>query len=514
MSVQPSEKYAFRSTTIASHVQTHQKQFETTHRKILPIELTPSLIIEDHSTSQINPEISGIKQELRLTTYYITALIEKILETPFTRTKTDLQGSQAKKGWQAAHASFAPHTNDDFTHQLIDKIEKNGVTPTKTKPYLKHRLGIHSPEAKILSEKREETNFVKDFVLSRLPSGGEFSSLASTRYYWLNNSTFESPDEANQYDSHLEKKVIPLLKGLQMLRLQGKALITNLSSPLLQIPQQFIDDGTVSLKTLDTTQTLICGTLSAEDSVAWLATWLHNYYTQSIQHLKFQLEQIENATDAFQKMRSFELSHLESDVIPLDAFQAYLDEVNQFLISYDLLNTKKSGCPSCHAFTTIRNDFRFLKKLQVQHKTLNLPIENILSFYMKNRRHLKTEMTFDKKNFIEKYTFYLEEATAQKTQTELFLDPCVIPNLSKSLFGIMDDRQRRAPTDDELRFQIFQLFAVATPEKAKLSLKRVTPERSEESSSEDPASSDLSSSLSPKKPKESHARLVVKRLLF
>lgn len=141
MSIQHlSTKYSFRATTQDNHAYTQQIPDKNPVRKILPIELTPSIV-------EIDSEASSVKEDLRLLVYYINALIETTLKTPLHRAKTDAQGSQAPKGRQAAHSSLAPNTQDDFTPELIKRVEEYGVTPVKSKPFLRSRIALTSPRA-------------------------------------------------------------------------------------------------------------------------------------------------------------------------------------------------------------------------------------------------------------------------------------------------------------------------------------------------------------------------------
>jgi hypothetical protein len=120
-------------------------------------------------------------------------------------------------------------------------------------------------------------------------------------------------------------------------------------------------------------------------------------------------------------------------------------------------------------------------------------------------------MVFDKQKLIDKYTLYLDEAEAQKERAQIFKDPCVLSQLSKHLFGVVENSQRRTPTPGELKQQIFQLFKTATPEKTtKKQRKR-----------KDPVSPTISNVNSPQKDQttnvekvESKERKLTNRTLF
>ncbi|MBS0604968.1 MAG: hypothetical protein JSS60_08050 [Verrucomicrobia bacterium] len=419
-----STSYAFRPKTLAAHQESKFEPFQKKGRRILPLESTPSLLT-DAKERKVNREVTGAKTEFRIQTYFINALAEIIHKVPFSRGHTSLQGSSAPKGWQAAHGTFAPSTSDTLTSSLIEHIVDTGVTPSKTKPFLIERIGLTSPEAENLDENHEDESFVTNFVLSRLPSQGACSIFACTRYAEKCNTTFENPDESNQYDTLLERTIAPFLKELQGLRMDG--------------------------------------TDTAEASTAKLIDWLLVYYKASIANIETQLINISKASVLFEKMRAFELLYLRTPNVPQDEFQAYLNDVDQFLAIHEELVGSKKGCPSCGDLKLVRNDFSFLKQLRKMAFDKRLPIETVSDYYLGNRKHLDKPMEFDTQFFIDKYTLYHEEAKAQCDATLICSDPCSIASISKMYFGVMTDKHLRAPTEEELRKQIFALSTIATP---------------------------------------------------
>jgi hypothetical protein len=394
----------------------------------------------------VNTETTKIKVSNQLLTQYALTKAETILGTPFERGKTALQGAQEQGDNAAAHGCYIPEPIDKFAETLPGHIVNNGVTPSKTEPYLKNRGGFSSPMVKQLHERHQDEAFVRKTLKDELPAG---SSLTNTRFHWNCNATFGNPKESNQYDSRLEKKIAPFLKELQDLRMGGS--------------------------------------LTPEESLERLVNWLSKYHATSITALETQLVNIDSLTAHFQGMRTFERDNLTVDLIPEEAFTSYLNAVNQFLICYDALTAKKSGCPSCAEFKSLRNDFSFLRKLQSMAFEQQSPVEDVSQFYLENRRHLANEMHCDCDSISTKYRLYLDEAKAQQEAVQDFEEPCAIPNLSKMLFGIMENGVRRAPTDEELRSQVFKLFALATPAKIEMAKRR----RDEEDSKEniDPAAS-------------------------
>jgi hypothetical protein len=404
-----------RESTKRARAQAHANPRLSKVRKILPEDVTAS--VKATSTSRkVDGAISALKAVLRIHTYFINAWIEITYQTPLNRGKTALQGTRASKGYQAAHASLAPNTRDDFTLKVMNRVVEVGVTPTKTGPFLEQRLSLSSSELKQLSEGHQDENFVSTFILNRLPEDGEHSVLSGTRYSWNCNATFENPDESNQYDTRLEKSIAPFLKGLQELRIAGKD--------------------------------------KPEDSTEKLVTWLVDYYKQSVCNLKNKIENLKEASVLFDEMRAFELYPTEED------FAAYLENVEAFLKCYDALQEKKVGCPSCKDLKFMRPDWSFLRKLNSS--------ENPTEFYLKNGRHLSKEMTFSFDEHLEKFDLYLQEAEAQMDGIEAFTDPCTIPHLSTALFGVVENGVRRAPTEEEFKEQIFALSSPATPVKAKV----------------------------------------------
>ncbi len=375
-------------------------------RRILPIHETPS-VLNPNTVRKVDKEISGLKVQHRLVTEYVKIMLEKFMETPLHRGHTDLQGAKAKEGWQAAHAALTPATLDNYTEQMVDRVAKNGFSPHKSEPFFRKRLGMTSPEKKSMTD-------VRQFAQDRLPKGGDKSSLADTRFHWNSNATFENPDESNQFDSRLEKTLKPFLARLQERRMKGE--------------------------------------LSPSQSMEELTAFLIKYCQKSIENITQRLHTISAFGAVFERMRAFELSGA-----PIH--QSYLDDVKQYLTLHTQLTDDKEGCLTCGAFKTIRKDHSFLKKLLIAPSPQH--------FFKENNSHLFEEMHFDTALFTEKYTLYLQEAQAQLASVTEFAEPCIIPNLLKTVFGVMDGGVRRAPTDDELSNQLNAMFQVATPVRAK-----------------------------------------------
>lgn len=434
----------FRDSTRLKHDESHEQPFKSIGRKILAKGSTPS-INATSTDNKIDSAVSGIKAELRIQTYFINSLLEILHQTALNRGKTNMQGSQAPKGFQAAHACLAPRTNDTRTLELIDRIVKAGLTPIKTRPFLEERICLTHEDAIQLDNKHGDKEFVSDFITQRLPTDGIHSILSDTRYNWNCNATFENPNESNEYDSCMEKTILKFLDELQVDRLKG--------------------------------------TDTAEESTKRLVTWLMDYYKNSITNLKQRKIDLEETSSSFERMRKFELGHLDAEKIPEDDFNAYLKDLELFLKNYEALIEKKVGCPSIKDIKYIRNDFKFLRKLH-SNVEKDSPVEEITSIYL-STRHLSQEMVFDKERFMQKYSLYQEEAKAQKTSVKVFTEACTIPYMQTALFGKIDaSGKRQAPTDAELKQQLLSLSMLATPVRAKMAKRNklkpvpyLTPER-------------------------------------
>lgn len=183
-----------------------------------------------------------------------------------------------------------------------------------------------------------------------------------------------------------------------------------------------------------------------------LTAFLIKYYQTSIENIKHRLTTITACSTVFARMRLFELSGTPFN-------KAYHDDVTQFLTLHAELLEDKEGCPSCGAFKTVRNDFNFLKRL--------IQSDSPEHFFNENKSHLLKPMEFDTDHFREKYSLYLGEVESQLVTVTDFADPCIIPNLLTTVFGVMDGGVRRTPTEAELKDQLNALFKVATPLRTK-----------------------------------------------
>ncbi|MBS0650837.1 MAG: hypothetical protein JSR93_06725 [Verrucomicrobia bacterium] len=424
-------KSVFRASTVAStsSALARNPTVPKSGRTILPLSDTPSLTTDREALRTIDPEKSAIKSHLRVQNYWIDALIEKVVGTQFSRGRTDLQGSQAPSGWQAAHFSLAPHTLDTLTHHVIDSVVNNGLTPVRSKPFLRARIEMTSPEGKILHSKHRDPNFVKNFILSKLPNGASDSSLYGTRFSLSRNATFENPDESNQFDSLLERNIKPLLEDLRTQRSDG--------------------------------------TIDEDAATAQLVEWLIDYYETSIENSQQRLDQLSSFFAIQRRLSQFEDLYSDSVDLPEEEFQEYIKAAEQLLDCKALLLTKLDSTFRCHNIKQVRNDYYYLSAL-VRANNKGSSLSALESFFYKNVRYFAARPIIAEDSLRQKYEFFILEAKAQLDGIQAFADPCTIPALKTALFGVCVEGKRVAPSESELREQVYSIFKLATPYKSKM----------------------------------------------
>lgn len=433
MSTQPlaaTHRYPLRNSTIIATSPSLARSPATYKqgRTILPLTDSPSLTVEDQSLRTIDPEKSAIKSYLRVQNYWIDSVIEKVVNTQFSRGKTHLQGSQAPQGWQAAHFSLAPHTVDDLTKNVIESVVDKGLTPNRSKPFLRARIELTSPDGKVLQANHRDANFVRDFILSKLPSGAEDSSLYGTRFSLFRNATFENPDESNQFDSLLEREIKPLLAYLQAERSSG-----------------FIDENA---------------------STEQLVKWLIRYYETSIANNQQRLDQLDTFFAVQCHLSQFEDLYSFAMEIPPEKLQEYIGAAQELLDCKASLLAKLAGTSRCRDIKRARNDYYYLAGLvrASNNGASHAILENL---FFSNTRHFATRPKDSSQTLKQKYEFFVQEATAQLDGIQAYADPCTIPGLKTALFGEYIDGVRIAPTESQLREQVFSIFRIATPYKSK-----------------------------------------------
>ena len=92
-------------------------------RKILPLEETPSIAVDTSLGRAINIEATKIKASERIIAFFTDGKIQEVLEFQTARGKTDLQGSQAPRGFQAAHHSLEPHLLDNSLDTVEERVK-------------------------------------------------------------------------------------------------------------------------------------------------------------------------------------------------------------------------------------------------------------------------------------------------------------------------------------------------------------------------------------------------------
>lgn len=426
-----SHHYSLRQSTIAvSAVSLRENpEVKKSRRTILPLEETPSLIVESQDMRLIDLEKSALKSHLRIQNYWIDMLIERVASTQFSRGKTHLQGSQAPFGWQAAHFSLAPATQDHLTKDVIISVVEKGITPVRSKPFLQARISMTSPEGKLLNDKHTDPIFVRNFVMNRLPKEAEASSLYGTRFSLFRNATFENPDESNQFDSLLEKSVKPILKRLQMQHFDGD-----------------IDEDAATLE---------------------LVEWLLNYYKSSIKNNQQRLEQLSEFFAIQNRLTQFEDQYSDTIELPEEQFQEYISDALQLLKCKAFLLSRLKGSSRCHAIKWARKDYYYLITL-VRSASKGSSYASLETLFYKNVRHFANRSRSSEDELRQKYEFFIQEAKAQIDGIQVFTDPCTIPGLKTAIFGICVDGKRLPPTESELREQVYSIFKLATPFKNKI----------------------------------------------
>jgi hypothetical protein len=405
-----------RHSTIQNHIISQQSQDpRELHRKILPSNATPSIVQETQSGNTIDKFASETKAELRIQTFFVNRLIERVFETPLHRGKTQWQGAKSHLGNQAGHSSLTPETKDEITSIMIERVLNLGeATPIKSGPFLKRRLELDTHEA--LNAHAQSSEMLYQFCKENLPAGVSHlnSSLSGTRYHWNNNATFNNPAPSNFFDSRLEKKIQKFVAELQEKQLNQE--------------------------------------ISPEEATLKLAEWLCDYYNLSIAETTQQLESLESFEIALST-----LSTLETKGVTKENFLEYLQAIDTLLPVYEKLKVEKQGCMSCKPFLkSARHDYRRLYSLHAQYFQQNLPLTEIYSSFSSQRRHSKQAPIVDFVTIRNKYTLYLEEAIIQESAVTPYKEACTIQTLHKRLFGSFT-------TEEELQLQIYDMFAPASP---------------------------------------------------
>lgn len=420
--------YSLRPSTLALS-EASQSKMQSKGRHILSLSLTPSLVLEDKSKREVDPERSYMKSHLRIQNFWLDAIIESVAKTTFSRGKTHLQGSQAPRGFQSAHFSLAPSTTDSLTKDVIDSIVEKGLTPNRSSAYLRSKIELTSPDRKRLDDHHEDRQFVRNFILKRLPDGVDNSSLYGTRFFILRNATFDNPDESNRFDSKLEWTIQPFLEMLSKARAEG-----------------LYDENTATEQ---------------------LVKWLDDFYRKSIANNTERLADIDTYLGLNQDLIAFEDLYQDETKIPPEELHKYIETAKQFLALRKKLSEKLIGSPGNFQIKRMRWDFYFLNAL-AKRAQKGEPHAKLEQLFLAHKRHFQSRPKIDQATLVQSYEFFLKEAQAQLEGIQPYIESCTIANLKTLFFGVLVNKERVEPTEKQLHEQIFEVFKIATPYKSKI----------------------------------------------
>ena len=403
-------------------------------RRIVPLKETPSMICTDWKDYKIDPERSLMKSSMRVQDYWLKAVIEIVITTPFSRGTTCLQGARAHGKYQAAHFSLMPNTQDQLLDEVVSSLVQNQtVTPKRAGPYLRERANFSSPDFRNLQPILRDQQAVREAIVERLPEKGETSSLAGTVFEKHCNATFDNPDRSNQFDSILEKEIPVFLKELQDRRMAGE--------------------------------------LDANESTVRLVRWLADFYEESIQSNQIYLGKIDALFSAHSELVAIEESYRSTRNISNREIQSYLKAAEVFLNVQKELNgpplrgtNRPSGikkmCPYCQQ----------LKPLVEKNQKLGYCTQEVWIDYFERMEESFSEI--DPEEMKSKYHLFVQEAEAQKAGIQNYLAPRGIERLMPLFFGVMRNGKVMDPTEQELRDQVFAMLKPAKePKKRELVLK-------------------------------------------
>ena len=413
------------------------KKPNSLNRIILTLEDTPSLVVEDRRQLSVNTEISSLKSYLRVQGYWIDAMIEQVLKIEFVRGQTRFQGARAGQGWQSAHYHLAPAVTDNMAHQVINSVVEKGLTPTRSYPYLRHRANLVSPDAKILQANRENGTFVEDFIVSRLPVRGLETSLSETAYEKHRNATFDCLAASNQFDSLLEAKIAPELERLKHARKVEEV---------------------VGSKKVD-----------ADESVSQLVSWMDAFYHAAIKHNGEYLLLIDEFFKVQSEMTKTEDKYRQKKDISDQEITKYIQDVVKILELKNQLCIPPAGVSRSVAIERVRNDFAELQTLSYL-AIMSDPLRKrnaFFAFLNGVQEHTKTDIALIRS----KYKVFQQEAAAQLEGIKIYQEPCAIGELKTLIFGVVEEGERKPPTDEQLKAQIYEILK---PEEksSKMHLKR------------------------------------------
>src|SRR3990172_3722685 len=388
-------------------------------RKILPIEETPSIVVDASLGREINIEATRIKTSEKLITFFTDNILQADLECQTTRGKTDLQGSQAPRGFQAAHYSLDPNLLDDSLDRIEERVISVGVTPKKSAPFLRARLrDFNTPEKKLLDSQHTDKTFVHTFIRERILSREAASAIAGTHYEKRRNATFENPDESNQFDCLLEAYIRPISDDLKKRNANKE--------------------------------------IDAEEATRRLVGHMLQFYRESIANLQKRLGLLKEFHALETRIIAFENSYGPNDDITFDLLQTYLGDVKQLLeLKRDFLS-KQTGVHCWRDVRERRSDFYHLNRLV--NYLPETSQADLIQRYKGFRPYLQTPALEEISAHLLHYQLCLTEAQAQQQETLLFENAAAIDNLRALIFGINDRGSRRPPSPEELHSQVLDML--------------------------------------------------------
>ena len=133
-------------------------------------------------------------------------------------TGATMQISQGNRENHAAHASAAASTVDNLKELIILQIQKEALTPLKSK--LLSTMGLSEQDLNTIDQKRDDIKFIKKMIDTHWPHE---SLLAGSVTELTLNTTNNLPASLNLgCDLSLEKKIRPLIAEIIALTLKGQ----------------------------------------------------------------------------------------------------------------------------------------------------------------------------------------------------------------------------------------------------------------------------------------------------
>ena len=192
-----------------------KKKFCSAGRKIVPIGAAPS-------TDTIDDLAVGIREHahLRIQLFFIAALAlygkaERTNKSPsrvvVVVKRASMQVGQGTRENHAAHANASANLSDDLKEIYLAQIEKEGLTPKKTR-LLSIAKKLPLDDLSLIKENHEDKAFVKKIIDHYWPHD---SLLKGTNLEYILNSTDRLPAALNLVcDRHLEKEIRPKIAEL------------------------------------------------------------------------------------------------------------------------------------------------------------------------------------------------------------------------------------------------------------------------------------------------------------